>query len=77
MVPPMVTAAGAVAATSAANTKSTANVKSAKSPAYIINVVVLNPCYNKTRWVTHKAHRGPVRKFVEDYRAINPTPLIF
>ena len=36
--------------------------------------MVVNPDYNESRWVTYKAHCGPMRKVVDDFKATNPLP---
>ena len=63
------------ASVAAAHAKSAANAKKVKSLVDPLNVVVLNPDYNKVRWDTHKAHCGPMTKVIDDCReTIPPTP---
>ena len=63
MVPPMGTAAGTTTVAGAAAAKS-ANAKNEKSPANPLNIVIVNPDYNKVHWEVYKAHCVPTRKVV-------------
>ena len=66
------TSAAAAAAGAAALTL--ADTEKEKPPAGLLNVVVVNPDYNKACWGAHKGCCGPMRKVVEACRAMTPPP---
>ena len=72
-VPPMVTAVDASAIAGTATAKPY-DAKKEKYPANPLNIVVINPEYNKVLWGVRKAHYRPMRKVVEYFRSTNPTP---
>ena len=74
MVPLMGKATSAAAAATGAAALTLADTEKEKPPAGLLNVVVVNPDYNKVCWGVYKAHCGPMRKVVEDYMVTNSLP---
>ena len=61
-------------ASGAAVAKLAAEAKNPKPTADPLKVVVVNPDYDESHWVTYKAHCRPMRKVVDDFKATNPLP---